>query len=144
MRRRQLIILLLGCSSLIAITCIGTSLESIVALLHPTNSIQTVQVSLYRITLQVVPNPPVLTQPADLALQIVYAATQQLVTSAHVSIEADMESMDMSTNHVNASQQSNGTYFVRISFAMSGIWQLRVIIAVPGRDVQSVLFKIAV
>lgn len=144
MRRRQLLILVLGCNCLIAVTWIGTSIESIVALLHPTNSIQTVQAGPYRVTLQVVPNPPSLTRPTNLTLQIVNSATQQLITNAHVSVKSDMESMNMSTDRIDASQQSNGTYLARMSFSMSGIWQVNAMIFIPGKHRESADFVIAV
>ena len=142
--RQQLLIIALGFSCLIGITWIGTSIEPIIALLHPTKSIQTVQAGPYRVTLQIVPNPPAITQPADLTFKIVHSGTQQLITNAHVLVESDMESMDMSTNRVNANQQSNGTYLARVQFSMSGIWQVRVVIAIPGRLSESAVFEIAV
>src|SRR5882762_10475745 len=74
MRQRQLLIFVLGFGSLIAITLIGTSIESIVAFLHPTNPIQKAQAGPYQVTLQVTPNPPATTRPADLTLQIVQSA----------------------------------------------------------------------
>jgi hypothetical protein len=144
MRRRQLVILVLGCSCLIAITCMGTSVESIIAFLHPTKSIQTAQAGPYRVTLQIVPNPPAITRPADLTFQIVHSATQQLITNASVVVESDMESMDMSTDRVNASQQNNGTYLAHMPFTMSGIWQVRVAIAIPSMPSASAAFEIAV
>src|SRR3954451_15185354 len=98
MRRRQLLILIFGFGSLIAITFLGTSLESIVAFLHPTNSMQKAQAGPYQVTLQITPNPPAITQPANLTLQIVHPATQQLLTNAHVWVESDMEAMDMGTD----------------------------------------------
>jgi hypothetical protein len=91
-----------------------------------------------------VPNPPAITQPANLTFQIVHSATQQLITNAHVLVESDMESMDMSTDRVNASQQSNGTYLARVQFGMSGIWQVKAVIAIPGRQSESAVFEIAV
>src|SRR5947199_7574984 len=102
MRRRQLLIFVLGFGLLIAITFMGTSIESIVAFLHPTNSIQKAQAGPYQVTLQVTPNPPAAMRPADLTLQIVHSATQQLLTNAHVSVESDMESMDMGMDRVDA------------------------------------------
>jgi len=143
MRRRQLLILVLGFGSLIAITLIGTSIESIVAFFHPTNSIQKAQAGPYQITLQVTPNPPSITRPAHLTLQIVHSATQQLLTNAHVSVKSNMEAMDMGTDRVDASQQSDGTYLVRLQFTMSGIWQVRVVIAIPGKKTESAVFVIA-
>ena len=144
MIRRKLLILFLGLGSLIAITFIGTGLESIIAILHPTNSIQQAQAGPYQVTLQVNPNPPSTTGPADLTLQIVHSATQQLVTNAHISLENNMESMDMGTDRVNASQQSNGTYLAHTQFSMSGIWQVRVAIAIPGQQTERTVFEIAV
>ncbi len=56
MIRRKLLILFLGLGPLIGITFIGTSLKSIIAFLHPTNSIQQAQAGPYQVTLQVNPN----------------------------------------------------------------------------------------
>ena len=143
MRRRQLLILVLGFGSLIAITFIGTSIESIIAFFHPTNSIQRAQAGPYQVTLQVTPNPPSITRPAHLTLQIVHSTTQQLLTHAHVSVESNMEAMDMGMDRVDTSQQSDGTYLARVQFTMSGIWQVRVVIAVPGKKTESAVFAIA-
>src|SRR5260370_5058042 len=143
MRRRQLLIFVLGFGSLIAITFIGTSMESIVAFLHPTNPMQKAQAGPYQVTLQVTPNPPATTRPADLTLQIVHSATQQLLTNAHVSVESNMEAMDMGTDHIDASQQSTGIYLARVQFTMSGIWQGRVVSAIPGQKTESAVFAIA-
>lgn len=144
MRRRQLLILFLGFGSLIAITFMGTSIESIVALLHPTNAIQKAQAGPYQITLQITPNPPTTTRPTNLTLQIVHSTTQQLLTNAHVSVESAMESMDMGTDRVNASPQNAGTYVAQVPFTMSGIWQVKVVIAIPGKRPESAVFEIAV
>jgi len=143
MRRRRLLILVFGFGSLIAITFMGTSVESIVAFLHPTNSIQKAQAGPYQVTLQITPNPPSVMRPADFTLQIVHAATQQFLANAHVSVESNMESMDMGTDRVDASQQSSGTYLARVRFIMSGIWQVRVVIAIPGKKTESAVFAIA-
>jgi hypothetical protein len=143
MRRRQLLILFLGFGSLIAITFMGTSIESIVAFLHPTNAIQKAQAGPYQVTLQLTPNPPATTRPANLALQIVRSGTQQLLANAHVSVESDMDSMDMGTDRVHANQQSAGTYVARVQFTMSGFWQVKVVIAIPGKKTESAIFVIA-
>jgi hypothetical protein len=144
MKRRQLLILLLGFAFLIALTFMGTSIESIVAFLHPTHAIQQGQAGPYQVILQVAPNPPAAAQPTDLTLQIVHATTQQLLTNAHVWIESDMESMDMGTDRVSASPQSTGTYVARVQFGMSGLWQVEVVVAVSGKQTESAAFTIVV
>ena len=50
----------------------------------------------------------------------------------------------MGTDRVNASQQSNGTYLARTQFSMSGIWQVRVVIAISGQQTERTVFEIAV
>lgn len=144
MKRKQLLILFLGFGFLIAITFMGTNIESIVAFLHPTNAIQKAQAGPYQVTLQITPNPPTTTKPTNLTLQIVHSTTQQLLANAHVSVESDMESMDMGTDRTNASQQNAGTYIAQVQFTMSGIWQIRVVIAIPGKKTESAAFEIAV
>src|SRR5690348_4271304 len=108
-RKRRLLILLLGLGLLIAITLLGSSLESLIPH-RPSAPVQTVQGGPYQVTLQVTPNPPSLSQQADLSLQIVRRATRQLVTTARVEIEITMETMDMGSSRLPATQQNNGSY----------------------------------
>ncbi len=50
----------------------------------------------------------------------------------------------MGTDRVNTSQQSNGIYLAHTQFSMSGIWQVRVTIVIPGQQTERTVFEIAV
>ncbi len=92
--------------------------------------------------MQVNPNPPSITQPATLSIQVLSATSQQPVSNAHVTLESDMETMDMGTDRADAHSQGDGTYLATVQFSMSGPWQIRVIVAVPGAKPASVLFEV--
>ena len=96
----------------------------------------------YQVTLQVHPNPPLITQPATLTVQLANHTSQQPVTNAHVTLESAMESMDMGTNQADASLQGNSIYVARVQFSMSGLWQIRVDIAIPGSKTVSAVFEV--
>src|SRR5437764_13735585 len=107
--RRGLLVIALGISFLILMTWLGTIITSIIPQ-KATAQVQTADAGPYTITLQVNPNPPLITQPAALSLQVVMRSSQQAVSNAHVAIESDMESMDMATAHIDAKSQGNGMY----------------------------------
>ena len=139
--RRKLLILVLGILFLILLSWLGTSLTEILPA-RPTAQVQTVSAGPYQITFRIDPNPPSPAKPATLTLQIVHSSTQQLVTNAHVSVESNMETMDMGTDIVNAQSQSDGTYHVPVQFTMDGSWQVRVLVAVPGMKTESATFEV--
>jgi hypothetical protein len=139
--KRKVLVLALGVSFLIGMTWVGTILTEIIPR-PPTAQTQTAQAGPYQLTLQVNPNPPRLTTPATLTLFVVNKSTHQPITDAQVSIESTMETMDMGTDHISAQSQHNGTYLVPLQFTMSGSWQVRVLIATPGAQVQSATFEI--
>ena len=141
--RRNLLVIVLGISFLILMTWLGTIITSIIPH-RVTASTQTAQAGPYQVTLQVHPNPPLITQPATLTVQLANHTSQQLVTNAHVTLASDMESMDMGTDQTNASLQGNNTYIARVQFPMSGLWQIRVNIAVPGSQTVSAVFEVTV
>ena len=128
--KRGLLAIGLGIVFLILITWIGTLLTSIIPR-HPTAQLQTAQAGPYQVSLQVNPNPPLITQAATLSIQVLSNASKQPVTNAHVSLESNMEAMDMGIDQVAAQSQGNGTYVAKVQFSMSGPWKVQVVVALP-------------
>ncbi|MBV9617562.1 MAG: FixH family protein [Ktedonobacteraceae bacterium] len=139
--RRKLLILSLGILFLILISWLGTSITEILPT-RPSSQVQTASAGPYQITMRVDPNPPPPSKPATLTLQIVHSSTRQLVTDARVTVESNMETMDMGTDIANAQSQRNGTYSVPVQFSMDGSWQVRVLVAVPGAKTESAAFEV--
>ncbi len=129
--KRGLLAIALGITFLILMTWIGTLLTSIVPH-RVTAQLQTAQAGPYHVTLQVNPNPPLVTQPATLSIKVLQNASKQPVTNAHITLENNMETMDMGTDQVEAKSQGNGMYFANVQFTMSGPWQVQVVISLPG------------
>ncbi len=140
--RRRLLIVALGISFLILITWLGTIVTNIVPR-RATAQTQTAQAGPYQVTLQVNPNPPLITQPATLSVQVLLTSTQQPVNNAHVTLESNMETMDMGSDRSSAQLQNNGTYLAHVQFTMSGPWQVRVIVEPPGASPVNVVFEVA-
>ena len=140
--RRSLLAIALGVAFLILITWIGTFLTSLIP--YPaTAQVQTRQAGPYKVTLHVDPNPPPITRPATLSIQVLLNTSQQPVTNAHVTLESNMETMDMGTDHAEARSQGNGMYLSSVQFSMSGPWQVQVIISLPGENQSySAAFKV--
>ena len=139
--RRNLLVVVLGITFLILITWLGTIITTIVPS-RVTAQVQTAQAGPYQISLQVDPNPPLITQPATLSLQVLVKSSQQSVTRAHVTLESDMVAMGMGIDQVDARSQGNGTYLASAQFSMSGLWRIRVIVAVPGTSPASATFEV--
>ena len=139
--RRKLLILSLGILFLILISWLGTSITEILPT-RPSSQVQTASAGPYQITMRVDPNPPPPSKPATLTLQIVHSSTRQLVTDARVTVESNMETMDMGTDIANAQSQRNGTYSVPVQFSMDGSWQVRILVAVPGAKTESAAFEV--
>ena len=139
--RRNLLVVVLGITFLILITWLGTIITTIVPS-RVTAQVQTSQAGPYQITLQVDPNPPLITRPATLSLQVLVKSSQQAVTHAHVTLESDMVAMGMGIDQVEARSQGNGTYLASAQFSMSGLWRIRVIVAVPGTNSASTTFDV--
>jgi hypothetical protein len=139
--RRNLLVVVLGITFLILITWLGTIITTIVPS-RVTAQVQTAQAGPYQITMQVDPNPPLITQPATLSLQVLMKSSQQPVTHAQVTLESDMVAMDMGIDQVDAHSQGNGTYLASVQFSMSGLWRIRVIVAVPGASSASATFEV--
>ncbi len=140
--RRNLLVVVIGISFLILMTWLGTIITSIVPH-RVTAQVQTASAGPYQITLQVNPNPPLITQPATLSLQVLMKSSQQPVTNARVTLQSDMESMDMGIDTTEARSQGDGTYLANVQFSMSGLWQLSVIIAAPGAKPTNASFEVA-
>jgi hypothetical protein len=139
--RRNLLIIILGITFLILITWLGTIITTIVPS-RVTAQVQSAQAGPYQITLQFDPNPPLITRPATLSLQVLLKSSQQPVTHAHVSLQGDMVAMGMGIDQVDARSQGNGTYLASVQFSMSGLWRIRVIVAMPGTNSASTTFDV--
>ena len=142
--KRGLLVIALGVAFLILMTWIGTLLDSLVP--HTvTAQVQTAQADQYHVTFQVNPNPPVTSHPATLSIQVILSASQQPVANAHVTLTSNMETMDMGIDPAEAQSQGNGIYLASVQFAMSGPWQVQVIISLPGaKQAVSATFVVAV
>ena len=139
--RRGLLAIVLGISFLILMTWLGTIITSIIPQ-KATAQVQTADAGPYTITLQVNPNPPLITQPATLSIRVVSRSSQQAVSNTHVAIESDMESMDMGTAHIDANSQGNGMYVADVQFTMSGLWQVQVVVTMPDSQPVSATFEV--
>ncbi len=131
--KRRLLAIALGITFLILMTWIGTIITSVVPQ-RVTAQIQTAQAGPYQVTLQVNPNPPPITQPATLSIQILEHNSKRPVSSAKVTLESNMATMDMGTGQVAAKSQHDGTYLASVQFSMSGPWQVQVVISMPGES----------
>ena|SRR5436305_9872952 len=140
-RRRNVLVILLGLGFLFVITLLGSSLETFLP--HsPTAANQVAEVGPYQITLLVSPNPPHITDPANLVIQIVKKNTRQLVTNATVVLENNMQAMDMGTERDQAKLQDDGSYLAHLPFTMSGRWQVRVLVTVLGAQMLNATFEV--
>jgi hypothetical protein len=140
-RRRNIFVILLGFGFLFVITLLGTNLESLLPQ-HATAANQVVQAGPFQITLLVSPNPPHTTAPANLTIQIVKKDTRQFVTNAAVVLENNMQAMDMGTGRDQARLQDDGSYLAHLPFTMSGPWQVRVLVTVPGSQTIMATFDV--
>ena len=141
--KRRLLAIALGITFLILMTWIGTIITSVVPH-RVTAQVQTAQAGPYQVTLQVNPNPPPITQPATLSIQILEHNSKRPVSSAKVTLESNMVTMDMGTGQVAAKSQHDGTYLASVQFSMSGPWQVQVVISMPGESqTYSAVFEVA-
>jgi hypothetical protein len=139
--RRSLLVVALGITFLILLTWLGTVLTSIIP--HKvTAQEQTVRAGPFQISLQINPNPPLITQPVTLTIQVISSSTQQPVTNAHVTLESTMAEMDMGIDRVEARAQGDGTYLANVQFSMSGFWKIHAIFTAPGIAPVSADFEI--
>ncbi len=141
--KRRLLAIALGITFLILMTWIGTIITSVVPQ-RVTAQVQTAQAGPYQVTLQVNPNPPPITQPATLSIQVLENNSKRPVSSAKVTLESNMVTMDMGTGQVAAKSQHDGTYLASVQFSMSGPWQVQVVISMPGESqTYSAVFEVA-
>jgi hypothetical protein len=139
--RRNLLVVALGITFLILMTWLGTIITTLVPR-RVTAQVQTAQAGPYQVTLQVNPNPPLITQPATLSVQVQMRNSQQPVSNAHVTLESAMETMDMGTDHAEAHSTSNGAYQASVQFTMSGPWQIQVHVSAPKAPPATATFEI--
>ena len=140
--RRGLLAIALGIAFLILMIWIGTLLDSIVPH-RVTAQVQTAQAGPYHVTLQVNPNPPLTSQSTTLSIQVLVNASQQPVANAHVTLTSNMQTMDMGLDQIKAQSQGNGVYLATVQFAMSGPWQVQVLISLPGEtQTASAVFEV--
>src|SRR5258708_8844630 len=115
--KRRLLAIALGITFLILMTWIGTIITSVVPH-HATAQVQTAQAGPYQVTLQVNPNPPPITQPATLSIQILENNSKRPVSSAKVTLESNMVTMGMGTGQVEAKSQHHRTYLPTLQFSL--------------------------
>ena len=129
--RRSLLVVAVGITFLILLTWLGTLITSIVPH-RATAQEQTTHAGAYQVTLLVNPNPPLITRPAALSIQLLSSSAQQPITNAHITLQSEMVEMDMGTDKVDAHPQTDGTYLANLQFSMSGLWRVHVNISTPG------------
>jgi len=139
--RRGLLAIALGVAFLVLVTWIGTIATNDISH-NPTAPVQVKQAGPYSITLQVTPNPPPTTGPAALSLQVLLSSSQQPASNLHITLQSNMQEMDMGIDQVQARPQGNGLYLVSVQFPMSGLWQVQMLITSPGTPSASTTFEI--
>lgn len=143
MRRQQTIfVILLGLFFLLVITLLISNITSLLPHRSLTVTNQMVQSGPYQVALWVTPHLAHVTDPADLTVRIVKQKTHQLITHATVFLVNSMESMNMGTGQNQARLQHDGNYLAHLPFTMSGRWQVRVLVTVPGEQTFSVTFQV--
>ena len=139
--RRGLLVIALGVAFLMLVTWLGTIATNEIPH-NPTAPVQMKQAGPYSITLQVTPNPPPTTGSATLSLQVLLNSSQQPVSNLRITLQSNMEAMDMGIDQVQARPQGNGLYLASVQFPMSGSWQVQVIITSPGTSPANTTFDI--
>lgn len=139
--RRSLLVIAVGLTFLVLMTGLGTLITSIIPH-HTTAQTQSVRVGSYQVTLDVNPNPPLITRPATLSIQVLSSTTQQPITNAHITLQSEMVEMDMSTDKVDAHPQAGGIYLANLQFSMSGLWRVHVNISTPGTQAATADFEV--
>jgi hypothetical protein len=142
--KRKLLVLALGLGFLLVSTLIVTLLPDSLPR-RPTAQVQSAESASYRVTLEVAPNPPPVAQATTLTLRIERRDNGQGVQNAQVMLATNMTSMDMGTTSDQAHVQPDAaSYQSSLRFSMSGLWQLRVRIGIPGQPEETVVFEITV
>lgn len=141
--KRGLLVIAIGITFLILMTWLGTIITNIVP--HRTTAqVQTTQAGPYSVTLQVNPNPPSISQPATLSIQVQLSTTHQPVSNAHVTLASNMETMDMGTDHEEARSSDSGKYIAHVQFSMSGPWAVQVAISSLRTPTAIAMFEVSV
>ncbi len=139
--KRNLVVIVVGIMFLILMTWIGTTVTEILP--HQlTAQTQMVRTASYQLTLQVDPNPPPITRPTILTLQVAKSGTQQAVTDARVIFESTMETMDMGTDKLDAQPLGNGLYRAQVQFSMNGYWRVKALITSGSKKMETAVFEI--
>jgi YtkA-like len=139
--RRSLLAIALGVAFLILVTWLGTIATNDIPH-NPTAPVQMKQAGPYSVTLQVSPNPPPTTGAATLSLQVLLSHSQQPASNLRITLQSNMQEMDMGIDQVQARSEGNGLYLATIQFPMSGLWQVQVIITSPGTPPANTTFEI--
>ena len=137
--KRGLLVIALGVAFLIIITGLGTFITNYMPSMN-TSQTQSTQAGPYTVTLRVNPNPPATSQPTTCTIKI--QESSALIPGAQVTLEGTQADMGLDTSVVQASSQGTGTYVARVSFSMSGSWQMQVIITLPGRAAVDATFMV--
>ncbi len=139
MVKRRLLVVVLGVAFLILVTALGTFITNRMPAMSMPQT-QTAQAGAYTVTLRVNPNPPSTSQPATCTIQLQKGSAP--VPGAVVTLEGTQADMGLDTSVVTASAQGVGTYVARVSFSISGSWQMQVTIALPGQGPAHAAFMV--
>lgn len=140
--RRHMLVILAGLIFLLVITLLILSIPPFLPHRNLTVANQVVQAGPYQVTLSISPYLPHVTDAADLTIQIVQRNTHQLVTNASVFLEDTMETMDMGTSSNQAKLQGSGNYLAHLSFTMSGLWHVHVLITMHNEQRFNATFEV--
>jgi hypothetical protein len=138
--KRGLIIVALGVAFLVLVTGLGTFITNYMPTMKMPQT-QTTQAGPYTITLHVNPNPPSSSQPTTCTIQIHQGSIP--VNSARVTLEGSQADMGLDTSVITAHSQGNGTYIARVSFSMSGSWQMQVTLTLQDNTIQHAAFMVS-
>lgn len=139
--KRGLLVIVLGITFLILITWLGTFITTFVV--HRTTAqVQTARVGPYEVILRVDPNPPPITETTTFIIQVLSNSSRQPVPHAHVTLDSNMETMDMEAEPVEARLRSDGTYIASFQFSMSGPWQIQVLVSTPDSATLNAIFEV--
>lgn len=137
--KRGLLIIALGVGFLVLVTGLGTFITNYMPAMN-TPQTQSAQAGPYTVTLRVNPNPPSTSQEATCTISLRHGSTP--VDGAQITLEGTQADMGLDTSIVTASAHGNGTYMARISFSMSGSWQMQVTVSLPGQATRHIAFTV--
>lgn len=137
--KRRLLVLVLGVAFLVVVTALGTFITNFMPTMN-TPQTQITRIGPYTVTFSVDPNPPTTSQPGTCSIQIQQGS--QPVNGARVTLEGTQADMGLSTSVLEARAQDSGRYVARVSFSMSGSWQMQVTILFPGQSAMHAAFMV--